>query len=81
MCMLDWENLYFFFCFVADADYHPVHQTLVFSDDSGDRIPVNITIIKDNEQNEFYEVFLLSLTSIDIPLLSPKAVIIILDQG
>ena len=58
-----------------------MHQTLVFSDDSGDRIPVNITIIKDNEQNEFYEVFLLSLTSIDIPLLSPKAVIIILDQG
>ena len=79
MCTLDWENYYF--CFAASSDYFPVHRTLVFSIDGGGRICVDITIINDLEQNEFYEVFLVQLTSTDIPIFSDQAVITILDQG
>ena len=80
MCTFDWENV-LLFLFAAGADYFPVIRTLVFRIDGGGRICVNISIINDHEQNEFYEVFLVHLSSTDIPIFSDQAVITILDQG
>ena len=47
-----------------------------------DRICVDVPIIQDEIiQMEYYEVFLVQLTSSDAPVIVPQAVVVILDQG
>jgi len=68
--------------FVAGSDYTAVGEVRPFPINGDDRVCVEVSIIQDEViQQEYYEVFLVRLTSSDAPVIVPQAVVVILDQG
>ena len=68
--------------YTAGSDYTAIGEVRPFPVNSDDRVCVEVSIIQDEViQQEYYEVFLVQLTSSDAPVIVPQAVVVILDQG
>ena len=65
----------------ADTDYLGVQEPLVFRINGESRICLEVTILTDTIRPEYYETFLVQLTSTSNPLFAPQAVVVILDPG
>ena len=65
----------------ADTDYLAIDQPLVFRINGESRICLDVTILADTIRPEYYETFLVQLTTTSNPLFAPQAVVVILDPG
>ena len=73
--------LIFLFFFTAGSDYRAAHEPIVFRINTDNRICVDITLFDNFVHGEFYKVFLVNLTAIDVPLFADETIVVILDQG
>lgn len=58
-----------------------MHEPFVFRINGDTRSCVDVRIIEDRVRGEPDEVFLLKLTSTDVPVFADQAVVVIQDQG
>ena len=67
--------------YAGDTDYLAIEEPLVFRINGENRTCVDVTILADADRPEYYEAFLVQLTSTSNPLFAPQAVVVILDPG
>ena len=65
----------------AGTDFSSTHEPIVFRVNGDSRVCVNISISEDKLSNEFYEAFLIRLTSTDAPVFADTVVVLIQDEG
>ena len=68
--------------YAAGSDYTAVGEVRPFPINGDNHVCIDVPIIQDEIiQMEYYELFLVQLTSSDAPVIVPQAVVVILDQG
>ena len=68
--------------YAAGSDYTAVGEVRPFPVNGDNHVCIDVPIIQDEIiQMQYYELFLVQLTSSDAPVIVPQAVVVILDQG